>query len=176
MTEPQLRLYRAEWGKARKALRARGWAPALADAERKAIHVRVLGEDVSSLLLNNRQLDLVLGAFRAISSPAALAPQLDEADQPCRRRRWLIAKLCEELGHGGDYAQAVAVSMNREGKLGKRGVFDLDELNEDELDKIIVALKKQVRREGKKKQRAAREAEAQESAEAAESGGDENPF
>ncbi len=156
MTDAQIRLYRREWGAARKALRARGMAPTVADAERHAIHVRVLGSDKSSLELSNRELDLVLGAFRAISRPADLEPQLDEAGQPVKRMRFVISSLCAELERPAEYAEAVAQMMYRE-----RGIAsgELDELGTDDLRKVIVALRKQVKREnqvGKKEAKAKR--------------------
>ncbi len=155
MTEAQLRLYRREWGAARKVLRARGFAPSAADAERHALHVQAIGTDKSSLDFTNKDLDKVLAAFRAISRSADLRPQIDAQQQPITRRRWLINELCRQLGHDEGFAYGIAHEMHRGDRDAKRkkgariASADLDELGERDLDKIIIALRKQIKRDAK---------------------------
>ncbi|KAF0093466.1 MAG: hypothetical protein E1N59_2867 [Puniceicoccaceae bacterium 5H] len=98
MTEKQLALYRAEWGKARKALREMGWAPKAADARRKELHTLVgavdhKGQPKSSAALNNFELDRLLAEFWAISAPTDLGKQAHVVNQPGIRCRWV----CEEI-------------------------------------------------------------------------------
>ncbi len=69
MTTLQTSLYFREWGKTRKALIAAGYTSAETDEWRHELHAAALGKDKSSKLFNNRDLDAVLGKFRAISQP-----------------------------------------------------------------------------------------------------------
>lgn len=155
MSPAQKKLYFREWNAARRALRALGWEPAKADAERHAIHARVLGSDVSSSALRNDELDKVLAAFRAVSRPERLEPQLNAMDQPARRKRWVILHATRLLLQARDdertpeeYVNSVAFSLNREGKLGKRGKWAFDELDEKGLLKVLIAITAQCKREG----------------------------
>jgi hypothetical protein len=91
MTKPQIHLYRAEWAKARKA-------GGLKEHDRHEIHIQVLGVDKSSLDLTNAEFDKVLAAFRAISAPYSLKPQLRAQEQPNTRRLHKIANLLKCLG------------------------------------------------------------------------------
>lgn len=94
LTQAQLRLYRAEWGKCRKALRQYGRSPAQADEERKKIHVQAKavnpdGSPKSSLSLNNGQLDKILAIFWTWSRPADLGAQIRQENQTGIRARWI---------------------------------------------------------------------------------------
>jgi hypothetical protein len=156
MTEPQIRLYRFEWGLCRKVLRARGLSPTAADDQRHELHIHAIGTDKSSLALTEREFDKILAVFRSISRSADLAPQIDAENQPLKRRRHVILTLCRQLGHDEGYAYGIAQGMARgddELRTGKkkRGARlpsgDLDELDAGGLDKVIIALRKQVARE-----------------------------
>lgn len=102
MNAAQLRMYRGEWGKARKALRALGFTPTEADARRKRIHVAAgavkYGKPKSSLYLNNGDIDRVLAIFRSYSDPANLQAQLDAVNQPVKRALCAAQFLLEDLG------------------------------------------------------------------------------
>jgi hypothetical protein len=91
MTKAQIYLYRAEWSKARKA-------GGLKEHDRHEIHIQVLGADKSSLDLTNAEFDKVLAAFRAVSAPYNLKPQLRAQEQPNTRRLHKIANLLKCLG------------------------------------------------------------------------------
>lgn len=167
----QLRLYRREWGAVRKILRGRGYSPVAADEERHALHVQALGTDKSSLKFSNTDLDKVLEVFRGISRDTDLGAQLDLQQQPLKRRRFVIVQLCEQLGHDEGYAYGIAHEMHRgePGAKRKRGArlasADLDELDAAGLDKIIIALRKQIAREGTTKGAKSAKAKAAENTE-----------
>lgn len=156
MSPAQLGLYRREWNNCRKVLRIRGLSPTAADEQRHAMHVQAIGTDKSSLDLTNADFDKILAAFRAISRSSDLAPQINAQEQPVKRRRYVIRDLCRQLGHDEGYAYGIAHEMARgddELRPGKkkRGARlpsgDLDELDAGGLDKVIIALRKQVARE-----------------------------
>ena len=82
--------------------------------------------------MNNRQLDKVLGAFRAVSRPDDLNAQLRADDQP-RRRAWFRVK--EQAGKAGvDKVYLSGVAQQMFGKV-------IDDCDEVELVKIAVALR-----------------------------------
>ncbi len=119
----QLRKYRVEWSLCRRALRAGGLTPEEADATRHELHVKTLGVDISSTDLNDRQLDLLLGAFRAISQPANLQHQLDAQSGPLRRLIHGIEKL--DKANPGYIAQ---ILIDMAYSADWRKLTDIDEL------------------------------------------------
>ena len=98
MTAKQTAYYWREWAKCWRAIKARQ-PEAVADAEREALTIRALGRKVSSKSLSNAQFDRVLAAFRAVSAPESLAPQMANGSAD-RLRTWLESYL--EIGHDAD--------------------------------------------------------------------------
>lgn len=108
MTKAQTSLYWREWQAAKKALVVhQGLLPSEADRERHAIHRAELGRDKSSSAFTNRDLDLVLAAFRALSRPDDLQAQIDAADQPSIRLVHAIGR----LGLPDDYLDSLAAQL-----------------------------------------------------------------
>ena len=105
MTKPQTTLYFREWGAVRKA------DPS---ADRHALHAQALGADKSSKDFTNRDLDKVLGAFRAISRPADLAAQIDRSDQPRKRLLWRINSTLKLLALYVEDAEGYVKSIMRD--------------------------------------------------------------
>jgi hypothetical protein len=143
MTDPQLNLYRRLAGQARKVWRARGIPAAECEAERHALHARALGADKSSLDFTNRDFDKVKGALLAVIDGSDLEAQIDALNQPKKRRLWSIRDLLAKLQKPEAYAMAIARQM-RGGALSSAA--SLDDLGEDALDSVIVALKAEKRR------------------------------
>jgi hypothetical protein len=91
MTPAQTKLYWKSWSAAKKAGH-------LADADRARLTLEALGYEASSKSLTNAEFDKVLAAFRAISAPYSLKPQLRAQEQPNTRRLHKIANLLKCLG------------------------------------------------------------------------------
>jgi hypothetical protein len=76
------------------AMERAGQEPLRPDHVRHAIHQIVLGRDCSSRDLQNRELDLVLAAFRLLANPTDLGAIMtlghDAANHTTRRRRWWL--------------------------------------------------------------------------------------
>ena len=101
----QLGMYRAEWGKTRKALRDYGRTPAEADAKRKELHteagaVKKDGTPKSSLELTNPELTNILGLFWVWSYPADLERQLRQIGQKWEHYAAGLLEACEVESHG----------------------------------------------------------------------------
>jgi hypothetical protein len=112
-------------------------------ARRHELHLRALGHDKSHKDFNNRELDLVLGEFRAISRPADLQSQLNALDGRKARLIFGIRRTAQKLRVSDKYIEGVIEQMtDRSAKL--------DQLNEDELENVRIALAKQVVRENKR--------------------------
>jgi hypothetical protein len=86
MTPAQTKLYWKSWSAAKKAGQ-------LADADRARLTLEALGYEASSKSLTNAEFDKVLAAFRAISAPYSLKPQLRAQEQPNTRRLHKIQHL-----------------------------------------------------------------------------------
>jgi hypothetical protein len=168
MTDSQLRLYRREWGAVRKALRSRGITPDQADAERHAIHVRVLGKPKSSTALNNGEFNRILDAFRKISAPPEdldgqmalertgiprllinvrlLQAAMDKPDA-------YIVGILRQMNSGGrigqpaaaDRAEGFDYAHTKNGEPARRGLI-LEDLDLPELVRVQTALKIACRR------------------------------
>lgn len=105
MTPKQHRMYWAEWKQARRVLLQRGgYTPTEADCFRDEITVGTLGTLVSSKDLKQRQIDLMIGAFKAISQPDNLNAQIDAMNGVKRR---LIMGI--EALHAEAYVQDIAL-------------------------------------------------------------------
>ena len=88
------------------------------------------------------EVDLVKARLLALTQPDDLDAQLAQMEQPHRRQWFVLDRLCAKFG-GRAYATAIARRMNAEGRLGSA---DLENLRKQYLQKVIVALTRQVRR------------------------------
>jgi hypothetical protein len=155
--------YFFEWGQLRKLMRKHGVAPATCDARRHELHVEVLGYDKSHKKFDTRETNLVIAKFRELSG------SINRTDYERGNRIYVIRQLCAALGKGEAYAQGIADQMDNEGRLlsgpirrapgQTKGEHDmaiweaelqrgpvsrrqLHHLKPEELDKVIVALRK----------------------------------
>lgn len=120
LSHKQIALYRAEWAKARKTIRAQGYGPKEADAMRYQIHDDV-GAPHSSIdpAWTNAQLDLVLAHFWAWSNAGSIHHQERQLNQPKLRAFWTARNLVDMVSDfGGDnppcdnYVRAVFARIN----------------------------------------------------------------
>jgi hypothetical protein len=95
MTEAQKKLYWREWGAVRRAF---------PKADRDDITIKALGARKSHLDFSNRDFDLVLGAFRALTKPC-LKGQLRQDTGDTRR---LMHRISETQAMLGVYIEDVA--------------------------------------------------------------------
>lgn len=97
MNYRQIKLYRAEWAKARAAIRRQGRAtrPETEEYERMLIHEQVTGQRCSSKDLTQTDLDEVLAAFYVIS--AQLDRMEDVKAQPETRCRYLVDDILDRI-------------------------------------------------------------------------------
>lgn len=93
MTSAQTALYFFHWGKVREHYLALGIDSKQVDAKRHQLHLKALGRAKSSKDFTNADLDKVIAAFRAVYDDANLDAQLDQIDQPEKRRELLTARL-----------------------------------------------------------------------------------
>ena len=139
LTPRQTSLYWREWAKARKMfIDTMGMDPKDADAERMAVHADELGSRVSSKQLKNKQLDKVLAAFRAISSPADTDAQINAIEQPLKRLRWKIEQIKRKLGMSDQYLDGCCVKINH---------CHYTSANEHQLKKLLIAIEKHAKRQ-----------------------------
>lgn len=102
---------------------------------RHALYIRALGEDKSLTAMDDDDFDLVLGALNAILEPDNLAAQLHALNGQKKRRLHRIRQLASPA-----YAAAIVAQMNAEGALK---TSELDQMGVPELEKVIIALRKQ---------------------------------
>lgn len=122
MTRPQISLYWREWSAVRKA------DP---QADRHALHEKALGFDKSHQDLTNKEFDLILGAFRAVSKRTALAPQLRAQRQPKERMLYLVGQLCERLAlYVEDVASYVAQITSARVSVSADGQWSLEDADD----------------------------------------------
>ncbi|HMJ04774.1 MAG TPA: hypothetical protein VK474_00830 [Chthoniobacterales bacterium] len=163
-------VYFFEWGELRKLLRKGGLAPADCDARRHAIHAEVLGADKSHTKFTDREMNAVLKRFRELSG------SLNTKDYDRGARIYVIREICRGLGKPDPdkYAQGIVDQMDSEGRLSAgphrrapdetAGEFEMSEwdaelrrdkpkvrrlmseLTPEDLDKVIIALRKQAGR------------------------------
>jgi hypothetical protein len=151
------------WGQFRRQLRGLGVPSKECDAKRHEIHVDALGYDKSHTKFTNRETNLVIKKFRELSG----AIRTTDYERGCRI--YVIRQICASMGKGESYAQGIADQMDGEGRLlsgpvrrapgQTKGEHDmklweleltrgpvvrrlLSELKPEELDKVIVALRK----------------------------------
>jgi hypothetical protein len=125
MTTAQTTLYWREWAACRRALRAINpqWPDHRIAAMRHDFHRRALGQDKSHRDFSNRDFDLILGAFRSISAPADLDPQLRAQDMPRRRLLWRIRRMAPAA-----YTAAIAQDKFHTTALETLGIEQLTQL------------------------------------------------
>lgn len=137
------RLYWAEWGNVRKLLQeTQGLDSKDLEAERKAIHERVLGKAYSSktIVANNKLLDQVLAAFRAISRPDDMHPQLDALNQQKKRIIFVIDRDLTTIGADRRYLAGILQRMSSEGAIPLHS--DLYDYDFPDLQRIATAVKR----------------------------------
>ena len=125
MTKAQEKLYWREWVRSRKA------DP---QADRHAIQKRALGvDDHVPTKFSNRQFDLVLAAFRAISRPASIEPQIRAQAQPAHRQQHRIHEIqrCLALSTWRT-SRAISRRSPRTDSVCPKGAFSLDDLSDQE--------------------------------------------
>lgn len=142
MNKAQLRLYRREWGKARKWYRAAGLEPIQADNKRHAIHRQALGKDKSSLEFTNPELTKVLAAFRAVYDGGNLDAQMRAIEEPERIAAELHAKV-DKLAEacGIERGAPGVVDYFRNWFRGRR----YDQLNNRELRQLVALLERRAK-------------------------------
>jgi hypothetical protein len=134
--------YFIEWGKAKKVL-MRTMSAKDAEAQRHAIHVKVLGRDKSSYDLTNDDLDKLLGAFLAISNSAGFTEQVEKADQPAKRGRFKVTELMAALGMDDLGLQRMITARHEAGKLvtvQSAAAASFEILGPDDLERLALDL------------------------------------
>lgn len=121
MTKAQDRLYWREWGAVRRAR---------PEADRHALHAQALGYQRSHTAFSNREFDLVLGAFRAVSRPASVGTQIRQQRQPRTRAEHRLSEIQACLGlYVEDVAGYVAKVAADKFGVPVNGAFDLEDLD-----------------------------------------------
>jgi hypothetical protein len=122
MTTKQTQLYWREWAAVRRA------DPR---ADRLELTIRALGKARSSKEFTNAEFDRVLAAFRAVSRPADVDGQLDQQEQPRKRKEHRIAEImaCLALYHP-DPAGYVATVLAGRSTVPVAGTLGLDDLSD----------------------------------------------
>lgn len=151
MNERQQRLYLAEWGKVRRALRAQGVPPKEADAQRHTIHVEALGKDKSSSAFTNADLDAVLKCLRARSQPANFRTQIDLENMPANRKRFGIRRLLAALGKDDSHVERLIESRREAGRIAGNAAASFDTLGEADLQRLMLDLKKECQKRWRRK-------------------------
>lgn len=151
------------WGQLRRQLRALGVPSKDCDVKRHEIHEQICGRDKSHNDFTPRETNLVIDKFRELSG----AIRVTDYERGCRI--YVIRQICASMGKGESYAQGIADQMDREGRLlsgpvrrapgqtkgeHEMKLWELEltrgpvarrllrELKPEELDKVIVALRK----------------------------------
>lgn len=149
MSPRQTALYWREWSAAKLALMSgrETWTKLEETMRRHAIHLETLGTDKSSRDFTNTDFDQILGAFRAISRPGDLNAQLRQIRGAHRRAEWALDRLMRKLGVDRNYVQGVIDHMDFEHEGSAIRHPNLDDLTFQELEKVIIALRKQTKRQ-----------------------------
>lgn len=168
LTRSQNALYWREWSAAKRALmlsaspaRTREtWTKLEENTRRHEITIRALGADKSHVDFTNAEFDQVLGELRAISKPGDLNAQLRQVRGAHRRAEWSLDRLMRKLGVDRNYVQGIVDQMfepviipasfamwDRERRRTTAPRKLLDKLTESELKKVIIALRKQLKRQ-----------------------------
>lgn len=149
MTSRQLHMYRAEAGKAVKAMRDRGHTGSV-DVLRHQLTVEALGYDKSSLDFTNAEFDKVLAVVWSHADAGDLDVQLAQLDQPIKRLQWLSKRHLRAAGvdeHGLDY---YLIGIGKRMFPG-RPVYFLETFSEAEWRDILVACNRHRQRAEKRR-------------------------
>ncbi len=124
----QKSLYWRKWSACRRVLLAAGHSPAEADASRRELTEKALGSHKSHTHFSNRDLDKVLAAFAAVSTPSDLAPQLDAETAPRRRLVRGIQDLIKAHPGLESYIREILVDASHTGEWTRLSTEDLTKL------------------------------------------------
>lgn len=171
MSPAQNALYWREWSATKRALMSqigRGgpgrstWTKFEENTRRHEITLKALGHDKSHVDFSNSEFDLVLAELRAISRPDDLNAQLRQTRGAHIRAQHLLDRLMRQLGVDRNYVQGVIDQMfptrapapdrprdrwQDERDQPSRPRRLLDQLTGPELQKVIIALRKQLKRQ-----------------------------
>ncbi|HSI11757.1 MAG TPA: hypothetical protein VK961_06915 [Chthoniobacter sp.] len=132
------------WQEAWKIFRRQGVPAKENDQRRRDATRQAFGYDRSwKENWTESEVDKMKAHLLALTQPADMTAQMEQLNQSRRRHRWVIDQQCGKLGKPHAYAEAIAARMNQEGRIGSASI---DELGTEDLEKIIVALKLQVKR------------------------------
>ena len=150
MTNGQLSKFhvlKGQWAKKRTEL----GRPA-DDAALAALKVRTIGRDCSSTKFTQDDLDAMIGAFLAELKPADFNAQMDQQDQPGRRRAVLMDRAraaCKLMGQEGGEVRLVDPSKAA-GYIGgtAQRMFKKwpEKCTEDELRRVVIELEQHAAR------------------------------
>jgi hypothetical protein len=148
ITPRQNALYWREWAAAKRALMPgrSTWTKLEENTRRHEITIKALGYDKSHLDFTNADFDQVLGELRAISQPGNLNAQLRQVRGAHRRAEWSLHRLMRKLGVDRNYVQCIIDHMDFEHAGFVTRHPKLDDLTFEELQKVIIALRKQAKR------------------------------
>jgi hypothetical protein len=147
ITPRQNRFYWQLWKQA-KAVLLNGRETFTGDEENKRrheLHIRAIGRDKSHYDLTNFEFDKVVAELRAVIDPSDLRGQLRQANMHATRLQFGLQSLMRELHVEWPYVNAIVRQMNSNGELGSSRV---DALSVEDLQKVMIALRKHKGRGG----------------------------
>jgi hypothetical protein len=149
MNYDQIKKYRFEWARVKAVLAVSGMKEADMEAKRHELHIKALGEDKSSTLFNDKEMDNVLREFRAISSADDLRGQIELGGMDEERKRHSICHLLDALGSGNaEFIERWISRRQRAGRMltvqGPTATFETIGLAD--LEPLFIDLKKVCRR------------------------------
>jgi hypothetical protein len=136
------------WNVARVSIRVDGKS----DRDRRlSWTAEILGRSVDSWsdLGRTKEVDDLKGALLAIAQPSDLGAQLRQARQRHTRARFVLDRLIVRLGVDRNYVQGVIDQMAFLHPSSFIRHPSLDELTFEELEKVLIALRKQIARQKK---------------------------
>lgn len=153
MNDAQIWKYRAEWGKAWKALRAAGTPAKDQEATRKRWHVLIgavylrgpeIGQPKSSKVLTNSEFDRFLKRCTATHTPAGLAEQLALDDQPLIRLQHATDPLLDlvkmKMEDREAYLGGIYANIQRPRATKGERVYTVAEMPDADLQLVVIAL------------------------------------
>jgi hypothetical protein len=167
ITPRQNALYWREWAAAKRALMPgrSTWTKYEESQRRHKVTIDSLGYDKSHSEFTNKEFDLVLGGLRAISQPGNLGAQLRQVRGDHVRALYALERVMKKLGVDRNYVQGIIDHMDfsapdgrdpdrdrweeeRERSARPRKFFG--ELTFPELQKVIIALRLQLKRKNER--------------------------
>lgn len=147
LTDRQRWLHWSLWKKAKNMLMhgRETWTKDEDNRRRHDLYTKALGHDKSLTKFTNADLDLVIAEFNAIIEPGNLDAQLRQIRMPRRRAEYRLKELMAELGVGHNYVAEIVHRMNENGQLASN---EIDNLDAEELKKVVIALRKHQTRGG----------------------------